>query len=125
MIPIGFYILFMKSILTIISIEQESGSSVLMEIQGMPGIGSRGTLPAIVDGDDTNAVSKSKGDEADIDEEAGEADPENENPDWDCSSSRIPSRIESRVIELSGIIVSEPNLWKIKIHNIIDAPFLS
>lgn len=69
-----------------------------MEMQGIPGIGSRGTF-------DRNGASKSKGDEGEIDEEAGEADPENENPDWDCSSSRIPSRIESRVIELSEIIV--------------------
>jgi hypothetical protein len=38
-------------------------------------------------------------------EEVGEADPENEIADWDCSSSRMPSRIESRVIELSGIIL--------------------
>jgi|LakMenEpi03Aug12_release.lakeMendotaPanAssembly.Ray.scaffolds.fasta_scaffold1472020_1 hypothetical protein len=38
-------------------------------------------------------------------EEVGEADPENEMADWDCSSSRMPSRIESRVIELSGIIL--------------------
>jgi hypothetical protein len=38
-------------------------------------------------------------------DEVGDADPENEIADWDCSSSRIPSRIESRVIELSGIIL--------------------
>jgi hypothetical protein len=38
-------------------------------------------------------------------DEVGDADPENEMADWDCSSSRIPSRIESRVIELSGIIL--------------------
>ena len=38
-------------------------------------------------------------------DDVGEADPENEIADWDCSSSRMPSRIESRVIELSGIIL--------------------
>jgi hypothetical protein len=92
------------------SIEQESGSSVLMDMQGAPGIGLRDTLPAVAEGDDTKAVAKSNGDDADIDEEAGEADPENKNPDWDCSSSRIPSRIESRVIELSGIISCKSNL---------------
>ena len=34
--------------LTITSMEQESGSSVLIEIQGIPGIGSMGSPPAKV-----------------------------------------------------------------------------
>jgi len=87
-----------------ISIEQESGSSVLMEMQGIPGMGSSGNPLTPVEGDDMKAVSKSNGDAAEIDEDVGDADPENENPDWDCSSSKIPSNMESRVRELSGII---------------------
>ena len=53
-------------------------------------------------------------------EEVGEADPENEIADWDCSSSRMPSRIESRVIELSGIILVwfAVGVWKIDKSNL-------
>ncbi len=53
-------------------------------------------------------------------EEVGEADPENEIADWDCSSSRMPSRIESRVIELSGIILEwfAVGVWKIDKSNL-------
>ncbi len=85
-----------------------------MEMQGIPGMGSRGTPPATTEGEDSKAVSKSNGEDAEIDEEPGEADPENENPDWDCSSSRIPSRIDSRVIEVSGIIAYGSNLQERK-----------
>jgi len=86
------------------SMEQESGNSLFIEIQGIPGIGSSGNPPTHVEGTDMKAVWKSKGGEAEIDDDVGDADPETENPDWDCSSSRIPSNMESRVIELSGII---------------------
>ena len=48
-------------------------------------------------------------------EEVGDADPENEMADWDCSSSRIPSRMESNVMELSGIMfewICGDKVWK-------------
>ena len=89
--------------------EQESGNSVLIDMHGIPGIGSISIPPATVAdvGEQENPVSKPSGDEADILDEVGEAEPEKEMADWDCSSSRIPSRIESRVIELSGIMLLE------------------
>ena len=85
------------------SMEQESGSSVLMEMQGMPGMGSMGRPPATVGIGEQR--SKPMGDEADMLDEVGEAEPEKDRADWDCSSSRMPSRMESRVIELSGIML--------------------
>jgi hypothetical protein len=93
------------------SIEQESGNSVLIDMHGIPGMGSISIPPATVAdvgrGEQENPVSKPNGDEADMLDEVGEADPEKEIADWDCSSSRIPSRIESRVMELSGIMLLE------------------
>lgn len=67
---------------TIISVEQESGSSVLIEMQGILGFGSSvSPPPTTVEGQETNFVLKSNGDDAEIDEEVGEADPDNEIPD--------------------------------------------
>jgi len=49
------------------SMEQESGSSVLMEMQGMPGIGSMGRPPATVGmGEHENPASNPIGEEADM-----------------------------------------------------------
>jgi hypothetical protein len=56
-----------KQFLTIMSMEQESGSSVLMEMQGMPGIGSMGRPPATVGmGEHENPASNPIGEEADM-----------------------------------------------------------
>jgi len=101
------------------SIEEESGSSDLMEMQGISGIESTANPSTILGGEDKKDDLKSKGDEADIDDEDGEADPENENPDRIWSLTRIPSKRKSREIVLSGIIlpIIDKNI-DINIHEI-------
>ena len=57
----------LKQLLTIMSMEHESGSSVLMDMHGMPGMGSMGRPPPTVGiGEHENPVSNPSGDEADM-----------------------------------------------------------